>query len=413
MRHEEAHSAATSHPSAAGEPGSPSEGGARKEFGVIALAALFIAHWRVVAAIVSASTIVGLAALFLLVPQYEFSTTIQIGSRPDGLPLEAEELVVAKLTRVHIPQALQDDTFAAARGGNFELPRINVGAGGKGQGIVFLTSRGPRAAKEYHSGLHQIVILLLQREHERLAEASRDAVEQQSLAIATQLARVEAETSDARLHAEALEKEHAGKLHELDAEVRLVQAQRQRLDDAAALLRQELAGRSEASQEAENRRAAMMRDATRPDAMMLMLLNAAQEHRRQLADLKERIEIAVPKEHDALERRLASLAIQRESQIRTYDLAREKFKQTMIVQEHVVAERKAASESIERRFKNGATTRTIGTAIQSPQPVGITKSVALVLCVLLGIVFAVLTVLGIELAATVGRALALRPSRRS
>ena len=244
---------------------------------------------RLVALVTALTLLAGLAFLWLP-PRYDYTTTIEIGTRITGTKVElveSPETVLAKVQESYIPLARQE---LRRRNGAHGLPEIRARVP-KGSQLVVLSSRGPLEAEELHTSLQQAVVDKLKADHARILGVLRKETEIQKQRAQAQVAA-------------------------LADEIALLQARKKRLEEKARLLDGRIAAlRTQLERLRQDRRRAAAGPTDAERAMTLLLLDSQiQKQEDLLAQLREARRIGLAEEADSLEKALADKAREQAAQ---------------------------------------------------------------------------------------------------
>jgi LPS O-antigen subunit length determinant protein (WzzB/FepE family) len=226
--------------------------------------------------------VAGLLYAIAMPRSYQYSTSIEIGSRHDGASIElveSPETLLAKINESYIPLARQQ--YLLAHPELQAVPDMDARIP-KGSQIIVLGSKGAETESEMHVALQQAVVDMVKKDHGRMIDVLRKESEiQQQRATA--------------------------KLDELKDEASLLQAREKRLADMANLLgKQASEARDDLQQAQGNRQRATGAAKDAAQAMTLLMLDSEiQQHRLRLAKLDERLQIEMAENQDKLTKALA------------------------------------------------------------------------------------------------------------
>lgn len=244
---------------------------------------LVLVRRRVVFATVAILCVVAGLLYALVVPRdYQFSTSIEIGSRLDGSDVslvEPPETLLAKVNESYIPLARQ--RYLLAHPDIEDVPKIDARIP-KGSQIIVLNSKGPESESAIHETLQQAVVDMVKKDHGRIIDVMRK-------------------------ESEIRQQRATAKLEELKDEASLLQAREKRLSDTTTLLaKQASEARADLQRAQSNRQRATGAAKDAAQAMTLLMLDSEiQSHRQRLAKLDERLQIEMADNQDELTKALA------------------------------------------------------------------------------------------------------------
>lgn len=297
--------------------------------------------------------VLGIAAALLLPKKYAYTTTIEIGAHIEAektVPIELPDTTLAKVRESYIPLARQRYLKAHAD----EDRAFNVEARiPKGSQLIVLESTAREQDRPVYQELQAQVVQDLVADHNRVFNIIRSGAE--------------------------LEKQRAvGALDVLKDGEQFLLAELKRTDQSAALLKQQIADANGLIEEAQKNRAKAVGEA-RDEAKamtLLMLDNEIQQSRVRLGTLDERLLVGLAERRDSLNNQL------REN------------RRNQAIQE-------AEVQRLALQIENLQETRAVAAAMQSQEPVGISRSMIAVLSVFLGGFMGLLVVFGLEFRARV------------
>jgi len=221
---------------------------------------------RYVAAVAGLCVLAGILYALMLPAKYQYSTSIEIGSRSGAASLdgiETPETVLAKITESYIPLARQD--YLTQHPELTGVPNVTARIP-KGSQIVVLNGKGPETQGEAHKAVQQAVVDLVKKDHGRIINVLRKETEiRQNQALA--------------------------KLEELKDSATLIQAREKRLVDISVLLTSQAEGvREDLARATSDRARAIAETKDESRALTLMMLeNGMQQYRQRLAQIDERL----------------------------------------------------------------------------------------------------------------------------
>ncbi len=329
--------------SASGSKGPPSD--------EMTLADLWLIGWarrRLVAVVVGAAAIGGIALAFTMPVQYRFATVIEIGDRvvnEDIVPIESVNTVIAKLQESYIPLAIMQfdgSGSLALEGGAFKV------SGSRQSQIVSVVSEGAKESASIHHALQARVADLLIQDHDRTTHAVRDNAAMLLAAAEESLALLEAEEAAA-----------AERINLLETAIVETQERSSHVSQRIALLDEQLSAINE-----------------RPDASsgtQVMLLSQQISAMMALdAELSEKADLRLRVERLNAQASLATIARKKETARRAIQYR--ETSQTNIQATRIVG----------------------GEAVMSPRPVAPNKPVVILVSLIVGVVIAAGLVLALD-----------------
>jgi capsular polysaccharide biosynthesis protein len=314
---------------------------AEDEINLVDLWLVLVRRRKVVFAVTAVCLIAGIALALILPRKYEYTTSIEIGSRASGTKvalIEPPETVLAKVQESYIPLVRQE--YLSQHPEKTRAPKIEVSIPKNSQ-ILVLRSKGPKANAEVYQSLQQAVVDRLTQDHGRIIALLRKDMENQQRKAEAKLA----ELKDAAILLKGREKRLADVTALLGKQV----------TEARADLKRAEGNRQEAIHEANNESKAMT---------LLMLDNEIRQYHQRLDKLDERLQIEVANNQDDLAKQLA-------------DNGRAQATQ----QDHI--------SQLEGELANLRGTRAILAPMRSPEPSGAGPKLIAVLSLVLGIILGV------------------------
>lgn len=310
---------------------------------------LVLAKRRVV--LVSGALLCVLAGLLYatLTPRsYQYSTSIEIGTRFSGGKLEiieSPQTLLAKIKESYIPLTRQEYFSEYHELGG--IPKIEVHVP-KGSQIIVLTSKGPESMAEIHMTMQQSVVNMVKKDHNRIADVLRK-------------------------EAEIVKNKSVAQMDELKDAAELLKADKKRLNDTAALLAKQAVEVKQDLQRTEaNRQKAVYEATSEAKAMTLLMLDSQiQQYRERLAQIDERLQIKTAALQDQLAK---SLADNRRAQANQQD----------------------AVIKLKMQLANFQETRALLPPMRSPESVGPGRSLIIVLSLVLGLMLGVFAAFFVE-----------------
>ncbi|HEC17729.1 MAG TPA: hypothetical protein ENI97_00100 [Gammaproteobacteria bacterium] len=282
----------------------------------------------------------GLALALWLPAKYEYSTSIEIGTRINGDEvevIESPQTLLAKIQESYIPLARQEYLSSHARSG---APRVEAHIP-KGSEIIVLNSKGTERQGPDHKQVQQSVVDMVKKDHGRIITVLRKETE-------------------------ILQNQALAKLEELKDEARLIQSREKRLSDIATLLAtQAKEVRSDLARAEADRAQAIKQTKDESRALTLMMLDSGmQQYRQRLAQIDERLKIKLVDSRDTLAKQLAD------------------NRRAQLAQQDTIAKLKV-------QMANLRETRALLPPMRSPEPTGPGSSLMILLSLVLGLLLGV------------------------
>lgn len=302
------------------------------EISLVDLWLILLRHRRLIAAIVVAALLLGLAVAVLKTDRYSYTTTIQIARVGDQL-LEQPDTLLAKLNESYIPyvlqQRLQQEPGAMAIHASAEIP--------KNSNLILIRSEGPAADADLHLKVHGQIL-------DRLAQDQDPAIDVVKLSMENDLNRLR------------------NQLDKLKDQAVSLKAQDQRLNEQEILLKDELKDLKKLIDNSESNRDKALREVEgEAKAMTLMLIDTeTRKYMDREGDIKERLLVGLPEERDKLKNGLA-----------------DNLRSQMELQERL---REAQAKIVNIRY-----TRPITPSLRSSDPRGVDRKVIVILSAVLGL----------------------------
>lgn len=319
---------------------------AEDEISLIDLWLVLVKRKKVLLSIILLSLVVGFLVAFFLPVKYEYSTSIEIGTRPvDGqneVPIEPIQSVLAKLQDAYIPLAIS--SYQTDFAGKIKVIDIKANVA-KGSNIIRLSVTGVERDEKIYIRLLNEVVEKIKFDHKRVSSLVE---------------------SDLQLGI----KKQENIIAKLVNELLLMQSQMKRLDKKEQLLNKRIDSLSEfvGSNEKLRQSAAKSNDAT---LTLMMLDNELRSGRELLAKLEDQSYIYLANEREVLRNEMA---------------ANEKNQ----LQNRQVIER------FKSRLANLLETRAIVKPLKSLTPVGTSKKLILILFLVVGFIVALITAFFVE-----------------
>ncbi|HEY5602041.1 MAG TPA: Wzz/FepE/Etk N-terminal domain-containing protein [Gammaproteobacteria bacterium] len=289
-------------------------------------------------------TVIGLVMALVTPKKYNYSTSIELGSRviQDKVqPIESPETLLAKIQESYIPFVQQQ--YRNENPDNNAVYKISARVP-KGSQIIVVESQGGEENGAVYKDLQQKVINQVQSDHKRILEVIRKELE---------ISRNDA----------------VNKLEELKDTVKLLIAREKRLTEIAELIKRQIEEAKADLAIAEKNRQRSVKEATNEAKAMtlLMLDNEVQQQRLRLAKLEERLIVEIAEGQD----KLAS---------------------DIITNERLQEAQKDQIKRVEIQLANLVETRALVPPMQSMEPTGVAKRVILAIAMVLGFVLALMAV---------------------
>lgn len=311
------------------------------EIDLVDLWLVFIRYKKVFLITFAACLALGLIYALLMPKSYNFTTSIEIGTRlqkEEIISIEDPQTVLAKIQESYVPLVLNEyhRTNPVTDYSSKITARIP-----KGSEIIVLETRGTENGAPTHLELQKNVVEKVRQDHQRIIGIIRKEVE------------IERNTAINNLNES---KDHA----------QLIKAREQRVNGLEMLLKQQLEAAKTYLSKAEKSRQRAVREATNEArAMTLLLIDADIEKQRdRLAEIQERLRVEVADKKDTFAKQLTDN--QREQAGQMDQISR-----------------------LETRLVNLRETRALVPPMQSNEPVGISRTMILVLAAVLGVMLGV------------------------
>lgn len=292
--------------------------------------------------------VLGIAAALLLPKKYAYTTTIEIGARIEGdktVPLELPDTTLAKIKESYIPLARQE--YLKAHAGEDRVFKIEARIP-KGSQLIVLESTAREQDGPVYQHIQAQVVQDLVADHNRVFNVIRS-------------------------NAELAKQRAVRDLDVLKDGEQFLLAELKRIDQSAALLKQQIADTNALIEAAQKNRAKAVSEA-RDEARamtLLMLDNEVQQNRTRVAMLDERLQVGLAERRDSLNNQL------REN------------RRNQSIQESEI-------QRLALQIENLQETRAVLASMKSFEPVGISRSMIAVLSVFLGGFMGLLLVFGLE-----------------
>lgn len=251
------------------------------EINLVDLWLVLVRRRNVVISTAALIVMAGLLYVLLISPSYQYTTSIEIGSRINGnsqVLIESPETLLAKMEEGYVPLARQK--YLVEHSERDSVPKIDSRIP-KGSQIIVLESTGPESEIAMHKTVQQAVVDMVLHDHSRIVDVVRKETE-------------------------ILQNKAKAKLEELQDAATLNRAREKRLSDVTVLLTTQVAEvRADLQRAMANREQAGKKIATESKVMILLMLDSEiQQHRQHLARLEERLQVAIADQRDALTKAL-------------------------------------------------------------------------------------------------------------
>jgi capsular polysaccharide biosynthesis protein len=314
------------------------------EISLIDLWLVLVKRKKLLLAVFAACTLLGLITAFVLPKQYNYTTSIEIGSRivrDDIRPIEEPQTLLAKVQESYIPLVQHEYLTNHPEDDNVYKLSARIP---KGSEIVVLQSKGAEEHATAFITLQQGVVDKVKKDHQRIVDVLRKEAE--------------------------IERNKAqSKLDELKDEASVLRAKEKRLNDMVQLLTKQIEDtKAHLAKVNQNRARAVGEAKNEAKAMTLLMLDSdIQQQRERLAQLQERLSIDIAEDRDDLEKKLAD------------------NKRTQANQNDEVSR-------LEAQLVNLRETRALVPPMQSNEPSGLSRKIILLLAMVIGAIFAVFVV---------------------
>lgn len=313
-----------------------------EEISLIDLWLVLVRRRAVFAIVVIACLSVGLLYAFTAPRMYQYSTSIEIGTRAIGAEISMFELpqtLLAKIEESYIP--LERQNYLATHPERKGVPVIQAHIPKGGQ-IIVLSSQGPKEEEALHLHLQQAVVDYANRDHDRIASVFRKEIKAQQ-----QRALVE--------------------LEEIKDNITLLKTGEKRPGELKTLLQKQAAeARADLQRALVERERAVGEVNGATQAMTLLIVDSEiQKHRQLLSGIDERLQIEVKEKQDALTKQLAF------------------YQRAQINQQNLI-------DSLGLELSNLRVTRALVPPMRSLEPVGQEKMTVVLLSLFLGLMLGVL-----------------------
>jgi capsular polysaccharide biosynthesis protein len=371
------------------------EANERKYEDEVSLVDLALVLWEqkwVVTGVVILCTLLGIAYTFVKSDTYEYSTTIEIGTRLEGdeaRPIEPPGTVASKLERNYIPEAIRtyEQELIANNGGQQLSLGVHV-TQPEDTSLVVLTSRATEQLGDYYIRLHSRVVDRIAEDHRRASELEQVRIENR---LEEAELRLEELTDERVLRVERKELENRitsakNKLAQLSDQEELLKAELENLDVQEELIQKRLAELSEYIERARERRADTQSEVQGgAEGMALMLIdNDLQRDIDRQTELEQRLLVELPESRANLRSELEDSQRQQALQRKEITALEAQYEKLLIDQERRVPEAEASVREFETRLENLRETRPVLPPQRSLKTVGISGKLIVALSVVIG-----------------------------
>lgn len=252
------------------------------EISLIDLWLVLVRRRAVLMVVVIASLAAGLLYAFSTQRMYQYSTSIEIGTRVNDSALamiESPQALLAKIEETYIPLVRQN--LFAAETGQKSVPALKARIP-KGGEIIVINSQGTEEKMATHVSLQQAVMEQVSKDHSRMINVIRKELE-------------------------TLRQQALTKLAEIKDNATLIAAREKRREGLEILLqKQATEARADLQQALAARRPAVKEVTGASHAMTLLILDSEiQQHRKRLSEIDERLQIEMGEMQDNLVKELA------------------------------------------------------------------------------------------------------------
>lgn len=409
----------------------------------------FLRYWKVLAAFSVAGAVLGASYAFISVPIYQFRTLIEIGTQIVGdevKGIESPQSVKAKIEEGYLTMALREYyQLNPDRDEEFEVSTSIP----KNSDVLVISSEAPESDEDALRAIHSGVVQRLVADHNRIMDLIRQDLRTQLVEVDNQLEALVANAAFLEAEQERLAERHENEVLSIDQQISLTQTELARLeeenrnrlamlDEQISLRRVELGRLDQAEALVEGQiqeletllrsiqgdRAKAIGEAKDEARAMTMLLihNQIQQAGRQLAELKERRDVAIPNQRSGLEKEIQDLEKQktivtgelankrdrlasqldearrdRADQVNQLQAERERFAESIAENKRSQRLLQAGIDELSLRIENLKATSAPVVASQSVRPVGASVLVIAAIAIMLASVFGAIFVTVLEL----------------
>ena len=369
----------------------PSERPYDDEIDLVDLAASLWEKKWIILGVTALCAAIGVAYALVRTPVYEYSTTIEIGTRlvnGETVPIERSQTVVAKLEKNYIPEAIR--TFERElQEDNGDFPGLSVNTNSPSNtNLVLLSSEGSEEVGKYYIPLHSRVLQRLAKDHEREAKMERIQLQNQLEEARRKLEELQDERvlKVERNELEAQLSSARNKLAQLKDQEQLIKAEIENLDVQEEIVRKRLEELSEFIERARSRRAdaqQQVQDGT--DSMALMLIdNQLQGDIDRQTTLEERLLVNLPETRTALRNKLEDNQREQTLQEEKITALEARYEKLLLDQARRIPPVEARVAELETRLETLRNTQAVLPPQQSLKPVGQGAKLIVALSIILG-----------------------------
>ena len=372
---------------------------AEDEISLVDLAVSLWQHKWVIVGVTVLCTLAGLAYALSKERVYEFTTTIEIGTRlvdAQVRAIEPSHNVIAKLENTYVPESIRlyQEELQQEDGRSHRLT-VNVRSP-RDTDLVILTSTGPEELGKFYIPLQNRILARLVEDHERDTELERTRLENELQQARIRMEELEDERV-LRVERNRLENkisEAENKLASLEDQEKLLTAELENLTVQEELIRNRLNELEEFVAQARERRARAQQQAQGgTDSMALMLIdNELQRDIDRQTTLEERLLVELPETRANLRSSLEDNQRQQRLQSETINALEGELEKLVLDQEREQARHRPEVRELEIRLSNLRETRAILPPRQSLNPVGTSRALIVALSMILGGVLGIFAV---------------------
>ena len=318
---------------------------AEDEISLVDLWLVLVKRKNVFFFIILISFLAGLLYAFLKPLAYEFSTSIEVGLRSDGVVIEPTQSVLAKLQEAYIPLVLSVHNVDVPEEAKITEIKSSVA---KGSDIIRLSVKGNESNESVYKSLLNSVVEKITTDHKRVSSLVKNDL---LLSI----------------------KKQENISSQLTNEFILMQSQMKRLDKKEQLLNKRIESLSEFVRSNEKLRLAASKSTkNQGDTLTLMMLdNELRSGRGLLAKLEDQAYISLANEREVLRNK-------------------------MFINETKQLENEQLVNKHKAQLVNMLETRAIVKPLKSQKPVGLSNKLLLILFLVVGFMSSLIAVFVIE-----------------
>lgn len=358
---------------------------ANDEIDLVDLWLILLRHWKVLALVLVAGTVLGVAYALVKPEVYSYRTLIEIGTHivnDDQQLIESPVSLSAKVSegyRTMVLRAFYDHYPDIKR-----VFEVNVSVP-KDAELVVLEDEAPREYGTYVQEIHEQLVQLVLKDHARIVSLIRNDLQNELQNTRNHLTRLKEEAQLLNVDLERLEERHQNKVAIVEQSIKLAKVELGRLEQTEKIVTEQIANLERLIDQAQQNRTDAMQEAGNASGAMTLMLISDELQRNQvlLANLRERQAVEIPNQRSASQQRIEEL--EKEKIILSNALAseRDRFAQQIAdqgrEQEQIIGE----IETLELRLENLRDTRTIAVAAESIRPAGPGKALIVAVALLL------------------------------